>query len=160
MAGENLLTSPDSHFWTHCLDLHLQMQVGVTPPGVEIPRCVVDPTCLEAVQLQSIQDRPLIPTGADPKWRFFWRLGPGPTSTDYSAFNAAPVIPRGTCVSSSQRKDGTISVSFHLFLPDTWRPNSKVFTVSRLQPEHGRNMHLSDPPMQRRLASTFLTCRS
>lgn len=67
----------------------------MTPEGIEVPKCVMDPSCLEAVSQQSEANRATIPTGPDPKWRFFWRLGLGPSNTEYSAFNAAPVIPKG-----------------------------------------------------------------
>ena len=37
-----------------------------------------------------------MPSGPDPKWRFFWRVGPRPAagSTRYAELNAAPVIPK------------------------------------------------------------------
>lgn len=36
-----------------------------------------------------------MPTGADCKWRFMWRIGPrpDPSATDYPELNAAPVVP-------------------------------------------------------------------
>lgn len=37
-----------------------------------------------------------MPTGADPKWRFFWRVGerPLPENTRYPELNAEPVVPK------------------------------------------------------------------
>lgn len=36
-----------------------------------------------------------MPTGADCKWRFMWRVGPrpDPSTTRYPELNAAPVVP-------------------------------------------------------------------
>jgi hypothetical protein len=70
-------------------------QVGATPEGVEVPKCVVDPSCLETIAQQQPGNRAVVPTGADPKWRFFWRLGPRPRQTKFSELNAEPVIPHG-----------------------------------------------------------------
>jgi hypothetical protein len=36
----------------------------------------------------------LCPPEADPKWRFFWRLGERPPVTSFPQLNAAPVIPQ------------------------------------------------------------------
>ena len=32
--------------------------------------------------------------GADPKWRFFWRMGDRPTVTKFPSLNAEQVVPR------------------------------------------------------------------
>eukprot|EP00605_Chrysophyceae_sp_TOSAG23-4_P002409 GSChrysophyteH1.ASY1.ANO1.2667.1 assembled CDS len=45
-------------------------QVGVTPSNTERPKNYLDP-----------------------KWRFFWRIGPTPKETKFPALNAAPVVP-------------------------------------------------------------------
>lgn len=47
------------------------------------------------LEQQQPANRAVIPTGADPKWRFFWRLGPRPSNTQFAELNAEPVIPRG-----------------------------------------------------------------
>lgn len=73
----------------------LPEQVGVTPEGVEEPRCIVDPACLAAIKDQPPGHRATVPTGADPKWRFMWRLGPRPDVTQFRELNAAPVLPAG-----------------------------------------------------------------
>ena len=73
----------------------MMMQVGATPEGVEVPRCVVDPSCLETIEQQLPGHKATVPTGADPKWRFFWRLGPRPSETKFAELNAEPVIPQG-----------------------------------------------------------------
>ncbi len=60
-----------------------------------MPRCVVDPSCLETIEQQLPGHKATVPTGADPKWRFFWRLGPRPSQTHFAELNAEPVIPQG-----------------------------------------------------------------
>ncbi len=65
-------------------------QVGVTPAFVERPRN-------HCTRMGSIgpDNKPLsvCPPEKDPKWRFFWRIGPRPTKTEFPDLNAAPVIP-------------------------------------------------------------------
>lgn len=75
-------------------DLHYQ--VGATPEGIEEPACLRSPRKQqEAAALAHVppSDQPHWPTGADPKWRFFWRLGDRPAETAYPELNAPPVIP-------------------------------------------------------------------
>ena len=78
-----------------------RLQVGATPEGVEVPRCVVDPDCLQTIEQQLPEHRATVPPGADPKWRFFWRLGPRPERTQFAELNAEPVIPAGDLSLSS-----------------------------------------------------------
>ena len=78
-----------------CTNLFFYIQVGVTPCGVEIPRSTADPSFLEEIQGQPLEHRATLPTGADPKWRFFWRLGSTPSEGDFEAFRSAPVVPQG-----------------------------------------------------------------
>lgn len=60
-------------------------QVGATPEGVERPRCLAEPGILEAAEASlAPEDRPVAPTQADSKWRFFWRVGPRPAHTAYA----------------------------------------------------------------------------
>jgi hypothetical protein len=33
--------------------------------------------------------------GPDPKWRFFWRIGEQPPTTQFPRLNADPVVPEG-----------------------------------------------------------------
>ncbi|KAF6250741.1 Clavaminate synthase-like protein [Scenedesmus sp. NREL 46B-D3] len=74
----------------------LAYQVGVTPAGVEVPRCLVEPeVCRQQVQALQPEQQPTLPTGPDVKWRYMWRVGPRPASTQYAELNAAPVVPRG-----------------------------------------------------------------
>jgi isopenicillin N synthase-like dioxygenase len=42
-------------------------------------------------------DKPLspCPPELDPKWRFFWRIGPQPEATEFETQNMAPVMPEG-----------------------------------------------------------------
>lgn len=75
---------PDHHY-----------QVGVTPEGVEFPRCAVDPSCQEFVK--ELNKNPAnaahLPTKPDAKWRFFHRMGPRPATTKFAELNAEPVNP-------------------------------------------------------------------
>eukprot|EP00752_Nemacystus_decipiens_P011069 g9835.t1 len=67
-------------------------QVGVTPEGTERPRAHCE-------RISRLPDghRPLTlcPPEADPKWRFFWTIGPRPAVTEYQQLNPPPVVPEG-----------------------------------------------------------------
>ncbi len=65
-------------------------QVGVTPEFIEKPR----DHCSKLGSLGP-DDKPLspCPPELDPKWRFFWRVGPVPPKTKFPALNADDVIP-------------------------------------------------------------------
>lgn len=65
-------------------------QVGVTPEGTERPR----DHCAGVSKMNGV-DKPasICPPEADPKWRFFWRVGPLPSETEFPALNAPPVTP-------------------------------------------------------------------
>lgn len=73
----------------------LAYQVGATPSGVERPRCLNDAKLLERAKVLSEGNRPTIPTKADCKWRFFWRVGDRPRESRFKELNADPVIPEG-----------------------------------------------------------------
>ena len=73
----------------------LSYQVGATPEGVEVPRCMADPSCLKEIANMPPEHRATVPPGADPKWRFMWRVGPRPASTQFAELNAEPGAPRG-----------------------------------------------------------------
>lgn len=75
----------------------LHYQVGVTPSGVEVPKAANDAAIQRQIASLAPQHRatPLAKDGADPKWRFMWRVGPRPDTTEYAELNAAPVIPAG-----------------------------------------------------------------
>jgi isopenicillin N synthase-like dioxygenase len=68
-------------------------QVGVTPENVECAKCAKDPKCLEKIDAMPAEDRPHKPTKADPKWRFFWRIGPRPAKSAFPEQNLEPVVP-------------------------------------------------------------------
>eukprot|EP00271_Cylindrocystis_brebissonii_P003437 TRINITY_DN1441_c0_g1_i1.p1 TRINITY_DN1441_c0_g1~~TRINITY_DN1441_c0_g1_i1.p1 ORF type:complete len:411 (+),score=78.15 TRINITY_DN1441_c0_g1_i1:210-1442(+) len=72
----------------------LLFQVGVTPDGFEIPRAAIDPTMQESIRLQPLEHRAHVPTGADRKWRYMWRIGARAPSTKFKELNAEPVVPR------------------------------------------------------------------
>lgn len=55
----------------------------MTPEGVEVPRCSVDPKMQELMRSLPPISRPLIPVGADRKWRYMWRIGPRPAHTRF-----------------------------------------------------------------------------
>lgn len=67
-------------------------QVGVTPSGTECAR----PHSDVKTSLPDSQ-RPITPLTPlfDLKWRFFWRIGPRPSSTQFPSLNMDPVIPAG-----------------------------------------------------------------
>lgn len=70
-------------------------QVGVTPDMKETAICAADPACRAVIEGLAPEDRPLMPTGPDPKWRFFWRIGERPSAADtqFAELNAPPVVP-------------------------------------------------------------------
>ncbi|EGC29052.1 hypothetical protein DICPUDRAFT_43402 [Dictyostelium purpureum] len=63
-------------------------QLGATPEFTEEPR---DHT--EVISKLLPQYAAHAPKGADPKWRFFWRIGDRPADTKYPELNCPPVIP-------------------------------------------------------------------
>eukprot|EP00850_Spirogloea_muscicola_P012987 SM000086S23039 [mRNA] locus=s86:260434:262793:- [translate_table: standard] len=73
----------------------LHYQVGVTPDGVETPRSAVDPELRVAMAAAAPPHCPALPSGADPKWRYMWRVGPRPAITRFQELNAEPVVPDG-----------------------------------------------------------------
>ncbi|CAM6093725.1 unnamed protein product [Calypogeia fissa] len=75
---------PDAHY-----------QVGVTPEGRETPRFLYDEKLQAHLHELSEEARPLVPSGADPKWRYMWRIGPRPTVTRFKELNADAVVPEG-----------------------------------------------------------------
>eukprot|EP00003_Mantamonas_plastica_P012491 TRINITY_DN2240_c0_g1_i1.p2 TRINITY_DN2240_c0_g1~~TRINITY_DN2240_c0_g1_i1.p2 ORF type:complete len:301 (-),score=107.88 TRINITY_DN2240_c0_g1_i1:169-1071(-) len=65
-------------------------QLGVTPEGTEVPRDHRDIiNKLDGCHMAHV------PVGADPKWRFHWRIGEQPKETKWPLLNADPVIPEG-----------------------------------------------------------------
>jgi len=71
-------------------DVHpeLSYQLGATPEFTEVPR-----DHLEKIKRLDSNNSAHIPQGADPKWRYFWRIGSRPQSTKFPELNAPPVIP-------------------------------------------------------------------
>jgi len=73
-------------------DVHpeLSYQLGATPEDTEVPRDHLD-------KISEVSKDPHnaahVPKGADPKWRYFWRIGERPQSTSFPELNAPPVIP-------------------------------------------------------------------
>jgi len=65
-------------------------QVGSTPDLVEQARN----DCSKVDKMKD-EEKPLTlcPPEADPKWRFFWRMGERPPQTSFESLNSAPVIP-------------------------------------------------------------------
>lgn len=65
-------------------------QVGTTPGFTELPR-----NHCNRIKKFKGTDAPLsvCPPEKDPKWRFFWRVGPRPTETNFKQLNAEPVVP-------------------------------------------------------------------
>ncbi|GIL51392.1 hypothetical protein Vafri_7399 [Volvox africanus] len=73
----------------------LDYQVGVTPCGTEVPRCVVDSQMQDQLRKLKGSNRATLPTGADLKWRYMWRVGERPSVTQFPELNAEPVVPQG-----------------------------------------------------------------
>jgi len=73
-------------------DVHpeLHYQLGATPEFTEVPR-----DHLDKIHSLDPNNQAHVPKGADPKWRYFWRIGSRPESTKFPELNAAPVIPEG-----------------------------------------------------------------
>jgi len=71
-------------------DVHpeLSYQLGATPEFTEVPRDHKD-----VIEKLAPENTAHIPKGADPKWRYFWRIGERPNSTKFPELNAPPVIP-------------------------------------------------------------------
>lgn len=65
-------------------------QIGVTPSHIEKARN----TC-GIIGAMTPDNKPLSPCPPehDPKWRFFWRIGPRPAETKFPFLNLAPVVP-------------------------------------------------------------------
>ena len=85
----------------------LHYQIGATPEGVERPsllredstsaaraRSLVEKIKEQHKNSSSSSHLPTWPRGADPKWRFFWRVGPRPAATAFPELNAPQVVPR------------------------------------------------------------------
>jgi isopenicillin N synthase-like dioxygenase len=70
----------------------LHYQVGTTREGVEVP-LPRSSACDATVDAMPMEHRPSPVEGADPKWRFFWRIGPRPGGFQFEDLNAAPVVP-------------------------------------------------------------------
>ncbi|EEF49198.1 conserved hypothetical protein [Ricinus communis] len=77
------------------LDLMEKKQIGSSPDGLEVPRCVVDENIQEKVKAMPKDSQPTLPDGPDRKWRYMWRVGPPPPNTRFKGFNMEPPIPEG-----------------------------------------------------------------
>ncbi|GFR49190.1 hypothetical protein Agub_g11214, partial [Astrephomene gubernaculifera] len=74
---------------------NLDYQVGVTPCGTEVPRCLVDTQMQDQLRKLSGANRATVPSGPDLKWRYFWRVGERPATTQFPELNSEPVVPAG-----------------------------------------------------------------
>ncbi|XP_012574283.1 uncharacterized protein [Cicer arietinum] len=66
------LDTMECYFKTLPDNPHLQHEVGVTPERTEVPRSSLYE-----------EHRPLTRVGPDPKWRYFWKIGPRPENTTF-----------------------------------------------------------------------------
>ena len=66
----------------------IHFQLGATPGGNEVPLPVDD-----RVATLGEDAKPTPVSGADPKWRFFWRIGDAPTETAFPALAHPQVVP-------------------------------------------------------------------
>jgi len=75
---------------TKMKDVHpeLSFQLGATPEFTEVPRDHV-----EKIRSLDRDNSAHIPEGADPKWRYFWRIGERPKETKFVEQNGAQVVP-------------------------------------------------------------------
>jgi len=71
-------------------DVHpeLSYQLGATPEFTEVPR-----NHEEKIKSLDQKNSAHSPQGADPKWRYFWRIGGRPKTTKFPELNAPQVIP-------------------------------------------------------------------
>jgi isopenicillin N synthase-like dioxygenase len=69
-------------------DVHPELcyQVGATPEGTEVARAHPE-------VVQQLAEKPIAWDRPDPKWRFFWRIGPRPAQSKYPELNATQVMP-------------------------------------------------------------------
>lgn len=86
------------------------IQVGATPEGTETPKCTVDPTSIASIHSQPAEHRARIPQGADPKWRYMWRIGERPAHTRYAELNAEPVVPASALLAGSFAQPVTVTI--------------------------------------------------
>jgi isopenicillin N synthase-like dioxygenase len=72
-------------------------QVGSTPDGTEVPKCMANPACVAEIEEMPEEHRATKPTGPDAKWRFFHRIGdrPDPSETEFAELNLDAVVPEG-----------------------------------------------------------------
>ncbi|KAJ0783593.1 hypothetical protein HanLR1_Chr01g0022151 [Helianthus annuus] len=73
----------------------MELQVGSTPGGIEIPRSLVDLEMQKKLRALPKDRQPTIPTGPDLKARYMWRVGPRPSKTRFQELNSEPVLPEG-----------------------------------------------------------------
>ena len=97
----------------------LHYQIGATPEGVERPSLLREDST-SAARARSLaekikkskngkndsSDLPTWPAGADPKWRFFWRVGPRPAETAFPELNAPQMVPRAFEAEWAETLDG------------------------------------------------------
>eukprot|EP00753_Platysulcus_tardus_P016404 PLAT5667.4.p1 GENE.PLAT5667.4~~PLAT5667.4.p1 ORF type:complete len:373 (-),score=175.47 PLAT5667.4:161-1279(-) len=68
----------------------LSYQIGATPDHRELPR---DHCSRMRAMPEEHKPVSLCPPELDPKWRYFWLVGPRPEETEFPSLNADPVIP-------------------------------------------------------------------
>eukprot|EP00898_Chlorokybus_atmophyticus_P006771 jgi/Chlat1/7095/Chrsp57S09122 len=73
----------------------MEVHIGNGYTGVELPRSFVDDTLASRMARLKEGHHASTPAGADPKWRYMWRIGPRPTHTRFKELNADPVVPAG-----------------------------------------------------------------
>lgn len=118
-------------------------QVGVTPEKTELPKN----HCSKTSKLSEL-NRPvtLCPPEKDTKWRFFWRIGKRPKTTQYEKLNADPVVPEAFQEHWSHVMDTwgnsllqsvldiTEAISHGLFLPEDYIRKKMEFGPHLLAP--------------------------
>lgn len=82
----------------------LHYQIGATPEGIERPSLLREDSTsaaragslVEKIKAKNLNSShlPTWPRVADPKWRFFWRVGPRPAETSFPELNSPQVVPQ------------------------------------------------------------------
>jgi len=91
------------------------------------------------------ENQPQKPTGPDPKWRYFWRVGERPKETKFPELNEAQVVPAGTCGRWLGRRGDRPATAAHACAPPRAAPRTPLLPAfpqwSEVCDRWGRLMH-------------------
>ncbi|KAK4058318.1 hypothetical protein OIO90_000475 [Microbotryomycetes sp. JL221] len=93
-ALEDYFAQDETHL-KHDLRPEYSYQVGVTLEATEKPKCHSSDSCKAVIASLAPEERPLdLEAGnADPKCRFFWRMGEAPPQTEFPSLSMDNVVP-------------------------------------------------------------------